>query len=93
MEVTLLGITVFLHPTMSLLVDVSMMALQLLRESKVALPASTIIDDKAVQPEKTDPATMVTLLGIVTEVRLVQFPNTSTAMVVTLFGIVTEDSE
>ena len=49
MEVTELGITVFLHPAMSLLLLVSMMALQLLRESYTVLPLSTTIDSILIQ--------------------------------------------
>lgn len=90
MEVTLLGITVFLQPTRSSLVDVSMMALQLFRESKTLLLESTVIDAKAEQPEKVEPLIMVTLLGIVTEVRFVHLSNALTEIVVTLFGIDTE---
>ena len=43
MLVTLSGIIVFLHPTMSVFVDVSIMALQLLRESYTLLPLATFI--------------------------------------------------
>ena len=43
MLVTLFGIIVFLHPTMSVFVDVSIMALQLLRESYTLLPLATFI--------------------------------------------------
>ena len=48
MLVTLLGIMVFLHPNMSELVDVLMIALQLLRESYSVLPGSTMME---VRPE------------------------------------------
>ena len=43
MLVTLSGIIVFLHPTMSVFVDVSIMALQLLHESYTLLPLATFI--------------------------------------------------
>ena len=46
MLVTLLGMTVFLHPAISVLVAVSIIALQFSRESQIVLPSSTIIDSK-----------------------------------------------
>ena len=44
MLVTLLGMIVFLQPDISVLEAVSMMALQLSRESYTALPDATVID-------------------------------------------------
>ena len=41
MLVTLLGIVVFLHPVINVLDDVSIIALQLLRESNLVFPSST----------------------------------------------------
>ena len=46
---TLGGMMVFLHPNMSELVDVLMIALQLLRESYSVLPGSTMME---VRPEQ-----------------------------------------
>ncbi len=45
MAVTVLGMVVVVHPTMSLLVAVSMMALQLFLLSNVVFPASTVMVD------------------------------------------------
>ena len=47
---TLLGMTVFLHPAISLLLDVSIMALQLFRELYFVFPPSTFIEVRAEQP-------------------------------------------
>ena len=47
MDVTLLGMTVFLQPANKVLDDVSMMALQLLRESYFVLPVSTMIEARS----------------------------------------------
>lgn len=51
MFVTLLGITVFLQPAIRVLVIVSMIALQLSRESYTLFPSSTDMDVKPEQPE------------------------------------------
>ena len=48
-EVTLSGMTVDLQPTSSLLVAVSMIPLQLSRESYTGLAGLTVIDSKEVQ--------------------------------------------
>ena len=69
MLVTLLGITVDLHPTINLFVSVSIIALQLSRESYLSLPLSTSIKVNPEQPEKAEEPMLVTLLGIVTEVK------------------------
>ncbi len=50
MEVTELGMVVFLQPFTSVFVAVSMMALQLSRESYVELPAATTILSRPLQP-------------------------------------------
>jgi len=50
MDVTLLGITVVEHPRINSLVAVSIMALQLLRESYLLLPFSTMTEVKPEQP-------------------------------------------
>ena len=52
MDVTLLGITVLEIPTISEFDAVSIMALQLLRESYLLFPLSTVIAVNPVQYEK-----------------------------------------
>ena len=47
----LFGMTVFLHPVISVFVSVSIKALQFSRESYLSLPFSTVIDSKPEQPE------------------------------------------
>ena len=69
MLITLFGITVFSHPAISVFVAVSMIALQLLRESYAMLPLSTLMAVRPLQPEKGLRPMLVTLFGIVTEVR------------------------
>ena len=54
----------------------------------VVLLTLTIV--KELQPEKADPPMLVTLSGMVMEVRLVQCSKASLPMVVTLLGMVTE---
>lgn len=68
MLVTLFGIDVFLQPSMSVLLDFSMIALQPLRESYTVFPSSTFIDIKPLQPEKALSPMLVTLLGMKREV-------------------------
>ena len=75
MVVTLLGMVVFLHPVIRVLFSVLMMALQLSRESKISLPASTVMLSNALQPAKTLYPILVTLLGIVIDVNPVQQQN------------------
>ena len=70
MDVTLLGKVVFLHPTINVFDEVSMIALQLLRESYFGLSFSTSIEVRAQQPEKAPGSMYVKLLGMVIEVRL-----------------------
>ena len=69
MLVTLLGMVVFMQPLINVFEDVSIIALQLLRESYIVLPLSTFIDVKLEQPAKAQSPMLVTLLGMVTEVR------------------------
>ena len=52
MEVTELGMIVLLQPTINLFVDVSIIALQLLRESYVPLFLSTVTEVSPEQPRK-----------------------------------------
>ena len=83
MLVTLLGIMVFLHPNMSELFDVLMIALQLLRESYSVLPGSTMMEVRPEQAPNTLLPMLVTLLGMVMEVRPEQPENASSPMLVT----------
>jgi hypothetical protein len=69
MEVTLSGITVFMHPAMIVFVAVSIIALHPLRESYFVLPSSTTMEVNLLQPRKAEVPIEVTLLGIVMEVR------------------------
>ena len=69
MLVTLLGIIVVLHPECSVFVAVSIIALQLFRESYTGFPSSTTIEVKPEHPPKACHPMFVTLLGIVTEVK------------------------
>ena len=69
MLVTLLGIIVVLHPECSVFVAVSIIALQLFRESYTGFPSSTTIEVKPEQLKKAPCPMLVTLLPIVTEVK------------------------
>ena len=71
-EVTELGMVVFLQPTIKLFVDVSIIALQLLRESYVLLFLSTTKEVSPEQSRKAHEPMDVTELGMVNEVRLEQ---------------------
>ena len=79
----------FLHPDMSVLVEVLIIALQLPRLSYMVLPFSTTTLVRPEQPQKASLPMLVTLLGIVTIVRLEQPEKASLPMLVTLLGIVT----
>ena len=67
-DVTVFGMVVFLQPIIKLLVSVSIIALQLSRESYLLLSSSTIIDDKEEQSKNVDIPIDVVELGIDTEV-------------------------
>lgn len=67
--VTLLGMTVFLHPAINVLEAVSMRALQLSRESYTVFSESTLIELKFRHPEKILYSINTTFLGMITEVR------------------------
>ena len=69
--VTLLGIVLFLHPDINVLDDVSMIALQLLRESYTVLLLTTI-SVRLLQSDKTLCPMVFTLLGIVIEFKALQ---------------------
>ena len=87
-EVTLLGIIVAEQPALRQLLLVSIMALQLSRESYVVLPSSTMMEVRLLQPEKAEPPMLATLSGMVMEVRLLQPENAQIPMLVTPSGIV-----
>jgi hypothetical protein len=59
-----LGMTVFLHPATNVLDEVSIIPLQLFRESYLALPDATEMEVKLEQEEKADSHIFVTLLGM-----------------------------
>ena len=67
--VTELGMFVFIQPHMSVFDAVSIIALQLLRESYTRLPASTEIEVNPEQKKNTDGPIFVTELGITIEVK------------------------
>ena len=70
MEVTEFGITEVLQPKISVLEAVSIMALQLFRESNTVFPASTTIEVK-LEHHTNGPSPMeVTEFGISIEVKL-----------------------
>jgi hypothetical protein len=48
--VTLLGMTVLLHPRINVFVAVSMMALQLFRESYIVFPLSIVMEVRLLHP-------------------------------------------
>ena len=75
MMVTVLGMTVFLQPTTSLLEAVTTMALQLLRESNTGFPVATVICANPVQLLNAPVPTEATDAGISIEVRLLQLAN------------------
>ena len=72
MLVTVLGMAVFLQPAIRVLLAVSIMALQLLRESYFVLPFATLMLVRPLQPEKTELPMEVTELGMMTLVRPLQ---------------------
>ena len=73
MLVTLSGITLLLHPMKRVFVVVFIIALQLSLLSYTELFASTEIDVRPEQPEKAEDPMLVTLSGIVMELRPEQF--------------------
>ena len=83
---------VFLQPTIKLFVDVSIIALQLLRESYVPLFLSTVTEVSPEQPQKAALPMEVTELGMETKVRPVQSQKTQSPIEVTELGMVTEVS-
>ena len=91
MCVTLLGITVAAQPVINVLDAVSMIALQLLRESNIGLPFSTMMEVKLIQPENGPSPRLVTLFGIVMAVRLEHPKKALSPMPVTLLGIIVDE--
>ena len=73
MEVTLLGMIVFLQPEIKVFDDVSIIALQLLRESYLVFPLATVTEVKPEQLAKAISPMEVTLVGIMMEVKLEQY--------------------
>ena len=71
-DVTLFGITVFLHPTINSLVEVSIIAFELSLESYTLLFMSTLILVNEEQPLNAQGSIDVTLLGIVILVKELQ---------------------
>ena len=89
-DVIVLGINEFLHPSSNLFVRDSIRALQLLRESKTLFSKSTEIDSILLHPSKAFRVIVVTLLGITTEVNPTQFSNVLASIEKTLLGIVSD---
>ena len=81
------GIIVFLQPCINLFVDVSIIALQLLRESYVVLLLSTVIDVRPSQPRKGWSLIDVTLYGMLIYIKP-QPLKAPSPIVVTPLGIV-----
>ena len=84
-SVTLLGIEVFLQPTINVLVAVSMIALQLFRESYMGLTASTLIVVSLELPLNALSPMLVTLSGMVILVSSWQLAKAISPMLVTLY--------
>ena len=80
------GITLFLHPAIKVLLFVSIKQLPALWYTLLFL--STVMLSRLEQPENAEEPMLVTLFGIVMLVRLEQYLNAQSPMLVTLFGIV-----
>jgi hypothetical protein len=78
-----LGMAVFMQPAINVLVAVSIMALQLLRESYFGLSLATEMAARLEQPENAPSSIEVTELGMVMSVRLEQLPNAKKSIEVT----------
>ena len=72
--VTPIGIWLFVHPSIKVFEDVSMIALQLLRESYTLFSLSTIIEVKLLHPSNTPTPMVFTLLGMNTLANPKQLP-------------------
>ena len=88
--VTELGILLFLHPTTNSLVEVRIIALQLSLESYTGLAASTTIRSRPLQPSKHQSPKLVTELGMVMEVNLLQYEKHFSPKLITELGMVME---
>ena len=86
-EVTELGITVFLHPNISVLVADSTIALQLFLESYTVFPLSTTMVVKPLQELNAQSPIEVTELGMVIDVKPLQPANAQLPIEVTELGI------
>ena len=84
-----LGITVLMQPTINELLAVSIMALQLLRESYFGLPLSTMMLSNLLQETKAQSPISETELPMFTLVRLPQRANAIVPMDVTELGMST----
>jgi len=91
MVVTLLGIVVFLQPTIRVFVSVSIMALQLSLESYFELPVSTVMEASPGHCENASFPMEVTPLGIVIAARAEQEEKALLEIVTTLVPMTTED--
>ena len=89
-EVTELGITVFLHPDISVLVADSTIALQLFLESYTLFPLSTTMVVKPLQEINAQLPIEVTELGMVIDVKPSQPSNAPLPIEVTELPIVTD---
>ena len=82
MVVTPTGIVEFLHPIINVLDDFSIIALQPLRESYVSFPSSTVIVSNLLHKPKASAPMLVTLAGMVIDVKSEQLLKAPTPMVV-----------
>ena len=89
MAVTELGMFVSLHPRINVFDAVSIIALQLSRESKTLFPLSTLMLVSPVQPLKAYSLIDMTEVPMVTLVNPVQLENTYLAIEVSELGMVT----
>ena len=88
MLVTELGMVVDWQPVISVLVAVSIIALQLLRESYTVLPLSTTMEVREEHQANAYLPMLVTELGMVMEVREEQPENAQLPILVTELGMV-----
>ena len=87
------GSTVDRHFAIKRLVKVSIIALQLSRESYTALPGLTIMDSKDKQHQNASPPIEVTLSGITMDSKEEQPRNAMSPIKVTLSGITIDYKE
>ena len=92
MRVTVLGMVVFLHPTINSLSTVLIIALQLSRESYIVFPFSTMMDAILSELANGLSPILVTLFGMVIDASPSQLANAILPMLVTLLGMVIEVS-